>query len=254
MGITSLNRTLFFKYSLCLAGCGIDGSYSSTPTMSNIVLSANMISNNSVRFNRKMLLKISYKWCSPSTFSKSSHTWNRSSSCLMYPSDSMARENFSLRIGVSKTCVNISEISSSLLSSHGGNSMGEAAAGISSNLSSSVSIMSCVTSTHGSLPCIYDEVNKVKLSNMHTMYRTLTFSYTCTFNWHVNVYIKNRPGCLFIRTFFTEEFIYPLTYNAWNCMHPPFNKFDMWDQDTRPDFMEISSYPCNWICIYNKRH
>ena len=24
--------------------------------------------------------------------------------------------------------------------------------------------------------------------------------------------IKNRPGCLFIRTFFTEEFLYPLTY------------------------------------------
>ena len=23
--------------------------------------------------------------------------------------------------------------------------------------------------------------------------------------------IKNRPGCLFIRTFFTEEFLYPLT-------------------------------------------
>ena len=23
---------------------------------------------------------------------------------------------------------------------------------------------------------------------------------------------KNRPGCLFIRTFFTEEFLYPLTY------------------------------------------
>ena len=66
--------------------------------------------------------------------------------------------------------------------------------------------------------------------------------------------LKNRPGCLFIRTFFTEELIYPLTYNAWNYMHPPFNKFDMWDQDTRPDFMEISSYPCNWICIYNKRH
>ena len=29
---------------------------------------------------------------------------------------------------------------------------------------------------------------------------------------------KNRPGCLFIRTFFTEEFLYPL---SWNCMHPP---------------------------------
>ena len=29
---------------------------------------------------------------------------------------------------------------------------------------------------------------------------------------------------------------------AWNCM---------WDQDT-PDFMEISSYPCNCIYIYNK--
>ena len=68
----------------------------------------------------------------------------------------------------------------------------------------------------------------------------------------LNTRVKNRPGCLFIRTFFTEEFIYPLTYNAWNCMHPPFNKFDMWDQDTRLDFMEISSYPCNWICIYNK--
>ena len=62
--------------------------------------------------------------------------------------------------------------------------------------------------------------------------------------------IKNRPGCLFIRTFFTEEFLYPL---AWNCMHPPFNKFNMWDQDT-PDFMEISSYPCNYIYIYNKSH
>ena len=33
--------------------------------------------------------------------------------------------------------------------------------------------------------------------------------------------IKNRLGCLFIRTFFTEEFLYPLTYNAWNCIHPP---------------------------------
>ena len=29
---------------------------------------------------------------------------------------------------------------------------------------------------------------------------------------------KNRPGCLFIRTFFTEEFLDPL---AWNCIHPP---------------------------------
>ena len=34
---------------------------------------------------------------------------------------------------------------------------------------------------------------------------------------------------------------------------PPFNKFNMWDQDT-PDFMEISSYPCNCIYIYNKSH
>ena len=33
-------------------------------------------------------------------------------------------------------------------------------------------------------------------------------------------------------------------------MHPPFNKLNMWDQDT-PDFMEISSYP---IYIYNKSH
>ena len=24
--------------------------------------------------------------------------------------------------------------------------------------------------------------------------------------------LKNLPGCLFIRTFFTEEFLYPLTY------------------------------------------
>ena len=29
----------------------------------------------------------------------------------------------------------------------------------------------------------------------------------------------------------------------------PFNKFNMWDQDT-PDFMEISSTPCNCIYIY----
>ena len=24
--------------------------------------------------------------------------------------------------------------------------------------------------------------------------------------------LKNRPGCLYVRTFFTEEFLYPLTY------------------------------------------
>ena len=67
----------------------------------------------------------------------------------------------------------------------------------------------------------------------------------------INTFVfKNRPGCLFIRTFFTEEFLYPL---AWNCMYPPFNNFNMWDQDT-PDVMEISSYPCNYIYIYNKSH
>ena len=27
-----------------------------------------------------------------------------------------------------------------------------------------------------------------------------------------SVVVKNLPGCLFIRTFFTEEFLYPLTY------------------------------------------
>ena len=65
----------------------------------------------------------------------------------------------------------------------------------------------------------------------------------------IDIDFKDSPGCLFARTFFNEEFLYPL--NAWNCMHPNplFNKFNMWDQDT-PDFMEISSHPC--LCIYSE--
>ena len=66
--------------------------------------------------------------------------------------------------------------------------------------------------------------------------------------------LKNRPGCLFIRTFFTEEFLYPLTYvKMLETVCTPFNKFNMWDQDT-PDFIEISSYPCNCIYIHKKSH
>ena len=85
-------------------------------------------------------------------------------------------------------------------------------------------------------------------------YQPYPFQFSLVFEYSS---IKNLPGCLFIRTFFTEEFLYPptyvnmlecldLTYNfmhtvsyyynnnnlklyAWNCM---------WDQDT-PDFMEI---------------
>ena len=95
--------------------------------------------------------------------------------------------------------------------------------------------------------------NAISCSSMYHYYMLCHFI-QWLFVCNGEAVFKNRPGCLFIRTFFTEEFIYPLTYNAWNCMHPPFNKFDMWDHDTRPDFMEISSYPCNWICFYNKRH
>ena len=59
---------------------------------------------------------------------------------------------------------------------------------------------------------------------------------------------KNLPGCLFIRTFLLKSsytllrMLKCLKLYAWNCM---------WDQDT-PDFMEISSYPCNCIIFIIK--
>ena len=65
----------------------------------------------------------------------------------------MANESFSLRIGVERIddSVNIVHISSSLLSSQGGSSIGGAASGISSILSSSKSsTISCVIFTLGS--------------------------------------------------------------------------------------------------------
>ena len=47
---------------------------------------------------------------------------------------------------------------------------------------------------------------------------------------NAQVIFKNLAGCLFIRTFFTEEFLYPLTYVKMLetvSTPPPFNKFDM---------------------------
>ena len=49
--------------------------------------------------------------------------------------------------------------------------------------------------------------------NSHPITMKFMFSYKWSeMTYWVILKIKNRPGCLFIRTFFTEEFLYPLTY------------------------------------------
>ena len=70
---------------LCLFGVLKLGSNSRHPTTSKMVSSANISSKSAFLFNKKIFLKISYRWCNPSVFSRSSHIWNRLSNFLMYP-------------------------------------------------------------------------------------------------------------------------------------------------------------------------
>lgn len=83
MGITSLKRAVLVRNSRCRRGCGSAGSNSRQPMTSMMHSSENITSKSAVRFSRKMPLIISYSWCSPSRFSKSSHTRNSSRSLRM---------------------------------------------------------------------------------------------------------------------------------------------------------------------------
>ena len=83
IGMISLKFALSFKNNLCRCGAGLPGSYSRQPTTSKTKSSANIISSNEGLFIKNNDLKISYKWWSPSKFSKSSQMWNKSSSFLM---------------------------------------------------------------------------------------------------------------------------------------------------------------------------
>ena len=87
--ICSKNNLIFKKFQiisyLCLFGVLKLGSNSRHPTTSKMVSSANISSKSAFLFNKKIFLKISYRWCNPSVFSRSSHIWNRLSNFLMYP-------------------------------------------------------------------------------------------------------------------------------------------------------------------------
>ena len=64
--------------------------------------------------------------------------------------------------------------------------------------------------------------------------------------------LKYLRGCLFTRTLFTEEFLYTLLHML-KCLKLYVSSLTSLICDT-PDLMEISSYPCNCIYIYNKSH
>ena len=65
------NLAIDLRYSRCLLGVAHPGSNSRQPTTSKMVSSLNMISKSAFLLSRKMLRKISYRWWSPSIFSKS---------------------------------------------------------------------------------------------------------------------------------------------------------------------------------------
>lgn len=151
MGITSLKRAVLVRNSRCRRGCGSAGSNSRQPITSIMHSSENITSNSAVRLSRKMPLIISYRWCSPSVLSKSSHIRNSSRSLRIYPSFSTASASFSRRSGDGSEEATSSARSSKRFSSHGGNS--RPGDDISSKRSSSdSSTTSWVISTDGSFP------------------------------------------------------------------------------------------------------
>ena len=103
----SKNNLIFKKFQtisyLCLFGVLKLGSNSRHPTTSKMVSSANISSKSAFLFNKKIFLKISYRWCNPSVFSRSSHIWNRLSNFLMYPIIGKEKKDFkSINLSLAK--------------------------------------------------------------------------------------------------------------------------------------------------------
>ena len=151
--MTSLKRAFSCTNCLCFTVSLAFGSYSRTPSTSKMFSSTNIISKRVFLFKVKIALNISYRWCNPSSVSKSSQMWNKFNSFLTYCSCSMAFASLSLFKGEGRTLAKSSAISSSLFNSQGGRSTGVVKSWTSSNCSSSSSPTSCVISTDGSLPC-----------------------------------------------------------------------------------------------------